>query len=218
VGLAAIGPLHWCNACRIARSHSVRRGKRNVGRVFLGYGAPAALLRAITDDNQLRGDPGTTYGAIYRKAIWIARQVVFFAKPQETPPIPLIPQAPSPAPPAPLDPEIKRYIDYIPPPQATSKTRTYVEQILMDQIGLYKLESTPDRLTLGRLEQLFAHCLYRDAVELKLPKERQLEVFLKSSAPYVALVNEGRYQGLMARDRANQILLRQVVAPIRTKE
>jgi hypothetical protein len=171
-------------------------------------------LRAITEENQMRGEPATTYGALYRKALWLARQVVFFARPEEAPPIPFLP---SNVLPKPLDTEVQRYF---PPPSGTSLTKKYVElgeaafeQILMDHVALYKLENVPDRLTLGRLEQLFAHCLYLDTVDVELPKEQQLKAFLKSSAPFVALTSNGGYKGLIERDQVDDLLLRQLLLP-----
>ena len=191
--------------------------RQNADYAFLGYATAERLLAAITEENEIRGEPPTTYGALYRKARWLARQVVFFARPEEPPPIPFLPPN---AAPLPLDTEVQRYF---PHPRGTSLTKKYVElgeaafeQILMDQIGLYKLENIPDRLTLGRLEQLFAHCLYRDTVDVQLPKEQQLEAFLESSAPYVALVSGGEYQGLMERDQVNDVLLRQLLSPLET--
>jgi hypothetical protein len=59
----------------------------------------------------------------------------------------------------------------------------------MDQLAVNNME-TPDRLTIGRLQTLFAHCLYTDAVDLGSPTEKQVAIFLESRAPFIALVRD----------------------------
>src|SRR5262249_7893483 len=85
-----------------------------------------------------------------------------------------------------------------------------LEQILLDQLGAYRLEDEPDPLTLGRLDTLFAHCMYRDTVDLDWPKDRQLAAFLDSSADYVAVVRHGRYEGLVKRAEIERLIVRQL--------
>jgi hypothetical protein len=72
------------------------------------------------------------------------------------------------------------------------------------------METTPDRLTLGRLKTLFEHCLYIDAVDLESPKEKQVAVFLESSALYIALVRNGRYEALVDRGDVERIIICQL--------
>jgi hypothetical protein len=69
--------------------------------------------------------------------------------------------------------------------------RAALEQVLMDQLGRYGLEAPPDRLTLSRLEQLFSHCLHRDAIDTQWSKKKQADVIVESDAPYLAVVSAG---------------------------
>ena len=82
----------------------------------------------------------------------------------------------------------------------------------MDQLGMYHLEDQPDRLTLARLEEVFAQCLYRDTVDLESPSRQQILAFLSSDAPYVALVQKSRYEGLVERAEVERLVLRHLFA------
>jgi hypothetical protein len=42
------------------------------------------------------------------------------------------------------------------------------------------------------------------------PKERQIEAFLNSDAPYIALVQDGRFEGLAERAAVERLVLQQL--------
>jgi hypothetical protein len=188
--------------------------KENVGGAFLGWAAPQDLLRAMIEENQPRGNPPTTYGALYRKAVWITRQVALYGRTDDVPRVAWI--QPDPNVPPVLSNEVLRYFQ----PHTTKYLKlgdAALEQILMDQLGLYQMETPADRLTLGRLESLFSQCLYRASVDLELPKDDQLTKFLDSSAPFVALVLGTKYQSLIERRETESTLLRQLFKKPKTK-
>jgi hypothetical protein len=178
--------------------------KENREGVFLGWAPPVELLGALLNDNNSRGPQNVTYGFVYRKAEWIARQLTTFVNPGE--PRPSVVPADPPNLPA-LPAEVQRYANQ---PMYAQLGDAALEQVLMDQMAAYHLEDTPDRLTLGRLEELFAHCLYRDAVELSSPKEGQVSAFLGTDAPYVAVVRNGKYEGLVERTEVERMTVRQL--------
>src|SRR5262249_11631748 len=185
---------------------------------FLGWAKPSALVRALVAENTRRGPKHVTYGMVYRRAERLTYQVATFLKPsgEPQPEYAATAATTTAATPAtttattvdsglPAVSEISRYVyrDNSDPHGGRSgygaRGEAALEQILLDQLGAYKLEDEPDQLTLGRLDTLFAHCLYRDTVDLDWTKDRQLAAFLESSAAYVAVVRRGRYEGLVER-------------------
>jgi hypothetical protein len=82
----------------------------------------------------------------------------------------------------------------------------------MDQLALYGLENPPDRLTLGRLNELLGHCLHLGVVDLDSPPEDQISAFLDSNAPYVATVRRHTYEGLVERAAVEHLILRNLSA------
>jgi hypothetical protein len=182
--------------------------------VYLGWARPAALVRALVADSRPRGPANVTYGTVYRKAERLTKQVSTFLKPRCEPAAPP-PDTPPPAGfPPPL--EIQRYINRDAAlvggrgVKYAELGEAAFEQVLLDQLGAYRLEDPPDRLTLGRLEELFAHCLYRDVVDLEWAKDRQLTAFLESRAPYVALVRRSKYEGLVERAEVERLIIRRL--------
>jgi hypothetical protein len=172
--------------------------------VYLGWARPSALVKALVADSTRRGQPPVTYGTVYRKAERHTKLVAAFLKPDGEP---AAPHDPQPVPGSGPPPEIQRY-SYR--PRYAELGEAAFEQILLDQLAAYGLEDPPDRLTLGRLEELFAHCLYRDTVDLDWAKDRQVAAFLESSAPYVAVVRRGRYEGLVERAEVERSIVKQL--------
>jgi hypothetical protein len=61
------------------------------------------------------------------------------------------------------------------------------------------------------MQELFAHSAIRtEAIDLAKDKERQIETFLNSYAPYVALVRDSRYEGLAERAAVERLVLQQL--------
>lgn len=185
--------------------------KENVDGTFLGWAAPSDLLRAMLGDNEGRGPHNVTYDFVFRKASWITKQLTTLVNPAGPRP-PVVGADPQNLPPLPS--EVQRYL-YQPTPTSAPYAQlgeAALEQVLMDQLAAYHLEDAPDRLTLGRLEELFAHFLYRDMVDLQSPKEQQIAAFLDSNAPYVAVVRKGKYEGLVERAEVERIVIREMFA------
>jgi hypothetical protein len=81
----------------------------------------------------------------------------------------------------------------------------------MDLIRQYGLENVPDQLTLRRIQELFVHQpVHTQSVDLDKSKERQIEAFLNSDTPYIALVRDGRYEGLAERASVERLVLQQL--------
>ena len=161
--------------------------EENIPSVFLGWAEPIAILKALLNCNN-------DYKAIYQKSMRIAQQVNLFGV-DELLPIGLQ-----------LSPDVQRY----------SYDDAYLqlgdavfEQVLMDQLAL-QYEVTPDKISLGRFDELFRHCIYRDVVDLDMSKEKQMAAFLDSHGRYVALVRKKRYEALLKREAGERFILRQL--------
>jgi hypothetical protein len=187
--------------------------KENEDGAFLGWALPSSILRAVNGDNTKRGPEAVTYGGVYAKAVRVAKQVAIFANPEqpEVPPYSVgawtFPDK--------LAPDVLRYLqrnDYWKLGDAA------LEQVLMDQLALYGLENPPDRLTPGRLNALLGHCLYQAVVDLDSPMEQQISTFLDSSAPYLATVRKGKYEGLVERATVERIILRELFSQSKRKQ
>lgn len=75
---------------------------------------------------------------------------------------------------------------------------------------MVNLEDPPDRLSLVRLQDLFAPCLYSQAVDRTWPNAEQMARFLESTAPYVALVRDGVYEGMLRGDLGERAVIREL--------
>jgi hypothetical protein len=166
--------------------------KENLPDTYLGWAEPGVVVKAILADKP-------EYKKRYERARRIARQLDLFG--DEVEPSNLAYHA-----------NVDRYRM-----QSEYKQlgEAAFEQILMDQLGtiIYNgvsLENPPDRLTLGRLQQLFDHCLYMDAVDLTESNEKQVSRFLESNAPYVALLRRGKFDRMLKREVGEALILRQL--------
>lgn len=101
--------------------------------------------------------------------------------------------------------------NYLQNPNYSSLGEAALEQILMDLILQWGLENAPDELTFRRVQELFAqHSVHAESVDLGKPKESQIEAFLNSQAPYMALVRDGRFEGLAERAAVERLVLQQL--------
>jgi hypothetical protein len=78
-------------------------------------------------------------------------------------------------------------------------------------------EEPPDRLTIIRLQELFAPVLYQDSVDRSWPNATQLARFLESSAPYVALVLKGIYEGMLRSDLGERAVIGELFRQAQSK-
>lgn len=175
--------------------------KENVNGVFLGWAAPRDVVQAIlaADDR---------YRFAYDRAQAITAQLIAFGD-DAVRPTNLT-----------LHFEVQRYAAK---PEYPRLGAAVAEQVLMDQLGrnqvypgnpvAVSLENPPDHVTLGRLVGLLGPYLYVDAIDLSWPSERQVTTFLEARAPYVALLRGGRYDGMLQRELADRLILRQLLVP-----
>lgn len=180
-------------------------GKRNnKERMFLGWATPAMLLAALLNS---RPEYRTRLARVRR----IARQLsIFGGNPPD-----LLPMAGAPIA---LHPGVAahqwRYDDDEP---------VVVARILLEELrlpssplnspeGAVNLEEPPTRLTIGRTRELFESCLYTDAVDRGTSNDEQLSQFLASSAPYVAIVRRGVYEGMLRAELGQRAIVRDLLA------
>jgi hypothetical protein len=181
-------------------------GKRNNNeRQFLGWAAPLQLLVALKDSN-----PG--YSACFTKATMIARQLSIFGGGAS----PLLPPAPL------LHPTVSAHQWSYDEEESVMLAKILLQELQSpssDLVGvpgtvsaLGNLEEPPPRLTTGRLRDLFESFLYTDTVDRSKANDEQLAQFLASNAPYVAIVREGRYEGMLRSELGQRAILRDLVA------
>jgi hypothetical protein len=158
-----------------------------------------------------RGLQGSPTDKLYRKAVWLTRQLSLAKAPDIPAPIPPIyyGTVPPPPPVVPI-PEVQRYLN---DPDYRGLGDAALEQIVMDLCAQYQLEQPPDRLTLGRLWDQFGHCLVSATIDLQKPQLSQLLTLLETEMPYVAVVRNGIYEGLLQRDALQSLALRSLLAP-----
>ena len=169
---------------------------------LLGWASAADTLRALMEDATLRGSANLTYRDVYHRALRTAKLLALFSDPS-----PAFPVGSWPAP-QPLPADVQNYLQN---PKYISLGEGALEQVLMDLIFQYGLENVPDQLTFRRIQELFAHHpVYTQSVDLGTTKERQIEAFLNSDTPYIALVRDGRYEGLAERAAVERLVLQQL--------
>jgi hypothetical protein len=92
--------------------------------------------------------------------------------------------------------------------------KLFAEQILQSDLG-QKIEMQqpgPRSITLSRLEELFRAVLNLESIDLSWSPERQLEAFLDSEAPFIAVTLHGRYSALVSRAALSNEVLRSVAS------
>lgn len=191
-------------------------------RVFIGWATPGAIVKGIVDANPE-----------YRRRLSVARRIVdqltLFGDSGEA-----LPQLDMNA----LRRQLKRAagggaerlsLAYAPEvatwrgggqygqPLAVLLARVRVQLLRSGRTGgavvdpddmLNNLELPPDRLTIGRLTDLFAGALSSTVVDRHWSNERQIATFLESHRPYVAVVDRDIYLGLLSAAVGERIVLR----------
>lgn len=155
-------------------------------RTFLGWATPESVLRAIVRDKP-------EYADRYEQAARLERQLQVFGG--------AAPKTPG------HDPEVNRFLHH----QNPMRERILLELLAEPSAGMTPLESPPDRVTEARLEQLFAHCLYRDnSIDLERSTDEQMRALLNGQAPFVPVNRDGRFQGLLRRTDGERFILREL--------
>lgn len=176
-------------------------GDNPAPRTFLGWASPIESLASLTEDPSLRGHANLRYSDIYSRALRISNLLALFGDSS-----PAFPAGSAPA--GFLPPDVQSYVNN---PNYASLGEAAMEQILMDLILQHGFEYQPDQLTYRRMQELFAHYpLHTDAVDLGKSKERQIDTFLNSATPYIALVRDGHYEGLAERAAVERLVLQQL--------
>jgi hypothetical protein len=179
--------------------------RNNKERQFLGWAAPWRLLVALQDSN-----PG--YHARFTKSTMIARQLSMFGGAAS----PLLPPAAS------LHPTVAAYQWSYDENESVMLAKILLQElqspsadpvVLPGAVSMAgNLEEPPPRLTTGRLRDLFESSLFVDTVDRSKANDEQLSQFLASNAPYVAIVREGTYEGMLRSEPGERAILRDLVA------
>ena len=82
----------------------------------------------------------------------------------------------------------------------TSSNEFFEEQVLQSDLG-EKIEQQGGavKITLVRLEELFRPVLNKDSIDLDWPSDRQLDAFLETEAPSIAITQNRKYSTLVPR-------------------
>ena len=183
--------------------------KENREKIFLGWGTPSSLLTAI-----LAARPD--YRARLQTARVIAHQFAVFGPPFRAlmPQVPASLAVPHAQPQAiVLNPAVANRANLFDEDEAAMLAKITIDQLTTPVPSgtpvefQPNLEEPPDRLTLVRLQELFAPILYQDSVHRSWPNTTQLTRFLESSAPYVALVRNGVYEGMLRSDLGERAVI-----------
>lgn len=167
--------------------------QENTPNHFLGWAKPGDVLEAVLQDKE-------QYKIRYQKSMRIAKQFELFRDPDLLPGGITLPN------------EVTRYTNDV---RYTQSDENVAEQILLDQLALAygyddtgSLEEPPDRLTLGRLMELFGHCLYRQTIDLADHTESQIRSLIDSKTPFLALVNHGVFDSMLKREDGEWLILK----------
>lgn len=179
-------------------------GKRNNReRQFLGWGTPTQLLEALQDANP-------EYHARFTKARMIAGQLAIFGGGS----LEL-----TPTPPMTLHPNVVQHQWSYDENESVMLAKILLQELQSPSVipgavpvATTNLEEPPPRLTAGRLRELFESCLHIDTVDRASSNEEQLSQFLASTAPYVAIVRQGVYEGMLRSELGERAILRNLVA------
>jgi hypothetical protein len=168
----------------------------NMSGIFLGWIRPADALKAILNSK-------SEYRDRHLRAKRISQQLLLFGDDHIKPAC------------VSLQPEVDKYKLH---PGLMERGDAAFEQILMDQLraavsantSVPPLEIPPDRLTVSRSYELFRHTLYCDHIDLNQPDEEQINMFLTTEAPYIALVRDKKYVSMLERTAGERLILRRL--------
>lgn len=91
------------------------------------------------------------------------------------------------------------------------RNKFLAEQLLQSDLGeKVEMKDGPRSINLVRLEELFRPVLNKEHIDLTWSEERQLDAFLATEAPSIAVTNDGKYSVLVSR----QTLLNEVLKPL----
>lgn len=204
------GKAWWVTRLLVLCAGAVRTGspdiivflgkKENVLDYFLGFGRPVDLLEAILGEQR--------YRERYDMAVLSTRQFLAYKEIRDLVPTPPL-VVPAPA---------QRYVNQ---QEYLALGDEVAEQILLDQLGNQffslkntgSLEDEPDRITISRLNELFASCLYQDCIDLDAKDEEQIKQLFAAKGDYVALTRKGVYKRLLRKWDGEELILRQLALP-----
>lgn len=166
--------------------------EENVDKIFVGWAEPRPIFETV-----MRAYPA--YEECYLTARAIFNQLSLFPVPDPTPDI--TPQITLPS-------GVANY-QYA---YAEGKDYAFL-QILLDRLSALEPPcQEPFWMTRSFLADSFGHCWHRQAIDLESPVEAQVEQVLDLRETYIALVQEGRFAGMMTSQLATNMILKQLVS------
>jgi hypothetical protein len=170
---------------------------------FQGWGEPVLLLKQMIRSNR-------TYQLIYETVEAAAKQWEHIA-PNTEPRMPPVPAS--------LDGLASAYFWMAFDASTGLPNPLRFEQLLASELGSrVEMPQTPRGITLVRLEELFRPILHKSAIDETWPNHRQLEALFADDAAYVAITLDGRYQRLLPRSNAQNVILRSLTTPEKTDD
>jgi hypothetical protein len=172
---------------------------------FQGWGQPLSILKQLLGSNR-------TYQIIYDTVAAAAKQWERIAPN----PVQSLPSAPPM--PAWIDGLASAYFWMAFDGTTGLPNPLRFEQLLASELGSHvEMPHTPRGITLVRLEDLFRPILHKLAIDETWPSQQQLEAFFADDAPYVAITLNGRYERLLPRSTAQNVILKSLVTPTKDK-
>ncbi len=201
---------------------------------YIGWARPADLLdklleKTVDVDRSGIGSPvtfaGTTiangpghvtlrYGEIYTKACQIADALAGLEWLTTTNPAVVSPAQGAQQPTVPILTKWDAFdgpARYVGAPGYANLGVDALEPIILDQIGLLRLESAPRIVSAAEFTALFQSSLHPESIDLARPGKKQLDAFLGSTEPYIGIVNNGVFLRVATNRELQQSLLRSLV-------
>ncbi|MGY4828708.1 hypothetical protein ACVNIS_09035 [Sphaerotilaceae bacterium SBD11-9] len=201
------GQAWWETRLLVLLAGAQRRGKPDkvvfVGRDgnkaqrFQGWAPPDALLPLLTNAHPQFGKSlDATRAAGHQLA-------------QAEPAAPPLPRWTPP-----LGPLAMRHLWMALEPGTDRSNPLFAEQVLQSELGQKVEQAEGSRsISLVRLQELFRPVLNTEAIDMGWPADRQLDAFLASDSPHIAITQNGQYSALVSRAALSNQLLATLLKP-----
>jgi hypothetical protein len=101
----------------------------------------------------------------------------------------------------------EKYAPVVYQPGVTELSPLLEEQVLSVQLGQLEPPQPSETITAVKLKEVFTSVLFTGAINLEEPTDKQLDIFVKQTAPYTAVISSGRYEGLMPSTAGQRAIL-----------
>ena len=181
---------------------------RGIQPAFLGWVRPPEALRLLRSHREF-------LRVAQDRAQEIARWVTSPGTTGLPPPVPERLSAPLTTDPL-LTPLAVPAQDYLLNPQFQGLGEETALRVLLDLLGRYEQVQVPlggERVTVGRLHDLFGNVLHDQVIDTSWSKERRVEEFLGTTEDYVAITSNRVFERVVHRRVLENALVRQLLTP-----